>query len=243
MKTGILVHGCNLGAFQWKRISWGDAPELLGRLTRAILFVMEGIRDPAFEISVMVLGTGVRAESKHKRGHSNSTEASEMRRLMFENLDRLIEFRVFADRFPELGNADFAEQLRSTLERITELAEDCQNTVEEIENAAWIFRRHSIDRPILISSPVHLPRCIKEACVLFEKGQWPEARHHLVAAPSETCYQNTTASDVAIFEPPHRPDRPMFPIQQLVKRISRVDQSQMSDFLMDLDALLEDYDA
>ena len=95
----------------------------------------------------------------------------------------------------------------------------------------------------MISSPVHLPRCIKEACILFEKGQWPEARHSLLAAPSETCYQNCSASDVAIFEPPHRPDRPMYPIQQLVRRISRVDQNQMANFLMDLDSLLEDYDA
>jgi hypothetical protein len=95
----------------------------------------------------------------------------------------------------------------------------------------------------LISSPVHLPRCLKEACVLFDKGIWPEARHRLMAAPSETNYQNGTAADVAIFEPPHRPDRPMYPIQQLVKRIVRVNQSRMSDFLMDLDSLLEDYDA
>ena len=79
--------------------------------------------------------------------------------------------------------------------------------------------------------------------MLLDAGKWADDTHGLYAAPSDTCYQDTEPADVAIFEPPHRPDRPMFPIQQLVQRISKVDIKEMPRFLKDLDELLEDFDA
>ena len=34
MKTGILVHGCNLGAENWRHIAWGDPPDDFGAVLR-----------------------------------------------------------------------------------------------------------------------------------------------------------------------------------------------------------------
>ncbi|MCW9032461.1 MAG: hypothetical protein OQK58_13290, partial [Gammaproteobacteria bacterium] len=100
-----------------------------------------------------------------------------------------------------------------------------------------------VNRAVLVSSPVHLPRCIKEAAIIFNKTESTLMRHNLYAAPSDTNYQDTSPSDVAIFEPPHRPDRPMYPIQQFVSRIAQVSHKKMEFFLRDLDELLEDYGA
>ena len=244
MPTGILLHGCNLGAFQWKRISWGDPPDYLGRITRALLVLLEEERLKKDSVAVLAIGTGVVWHSSGKRAkRSGSMEAEEMRNLMFEMLPKLGDFKVFQERFPEVEQEGFIDQLRARLEQITQLATTCQNTTEELHDAATIFREHNVDRAILVSSPVHMPRCLKEACVLFDEEGWSKLRYGLFAAPSDTCYQDTHTSDVAIFEPPHRPDRPMYPIQQFVRRISGVPIDEMPQFLKELDELLEEYGA
>ncbi len=243
-KTGILVHGCNLGAFQWERIVWGEPPHQLGRITRALLVLLEEQYQLNTDIAVLVFGTNVVWTGGGKRTQrSGHTEAEEMCKLMFKRLSQLEHFSIFNQRFPEIKEQSFINNLRSQLEAITELATDCQNTAEEIRNAASIFKSKNVNRAFLVSSPVHLPRCIKEATITFNENEWKDMRNDLFAVPSDTNYQETTPKDVAIFEPPHRPDRPMYPIQQFVSRIAHVPFEQMDYFLKDLDELLEDYGA
>lgn len=242
---GILIHGCNLGAYQWERIVWGDPKHnQLGRITRALLTMLEYEYALKTQVAVLVLGTGVVWTGKGKRSdRSGCMEAHETRKLMFERLSTLKEFKVFHDRFPAVTDDAFIEQLRSRLERITELATDCQNTTEEVINAARIFEARRVNRAILVSSPVHLPRCLKEACIALGSDDWEFVRHGLHGAPSDTNYQNTKTEDTVIFEKPHRPDRSKYPTHEFVKRIANISDERMEAFLEDLDALLTEYGA
>ena len=52
MKTGVLVHGCNLHIENWRYVAWGDPPHHLGRITQGILTALE------FDACVIVFGTG-----------------------------------------------------------------------------------------------------------------------------------------------------------------------------------------
>ena len=51
-KSGVLVHGCNLHTYQWKRIVWGKPPDELGRVPKGIFIALHE------EADVMVFGTG-----------------------------------------------------------------------------------------------------------------------------------------------------------------------------------------
>lgn len=241
MKIGILVHGCNLGAFQWEHIVWGDPPNHLGRLTRALLLLMQYEYILKSEVAVLVLGTGVVWTGGGKR--NGCMEAHETHKILFEKLHEIPRFTAFDRHFPAVHSPQFLEQLRARLTAITELTTDCQNTAQEVTSAAKLFIKHNVDTPIIVSSPVHIPRCLKEACVALSDSKYASIRNSLMAAQSDTCYQGTTADNVAIFEPPHRPDRPMFPINQFVQRIANVAPDKMSLFLKELDDLLERHGA
>ena len=41
MKTGVLVHGCHLGALNWRGIMWGDPPDELGRIPKAVSVALQ----------------------------------------------------------------------------------------------------------------------------------------------------------------------------------------------------------
>ena len=238
MTTGILVHGCNLGAFQWEHIVWGHPPDRLGRLTRALLIFLQEEYEARREVGALVLGTGVVWTGGGKR--NGLMEAHETKKILFARLPELAEFSVFQEQFPAVGKKKFIKQIEARLRKTVVLATECENTAQEMRDAARVFLERGVEKVVLVSSPVHLPRCIKEACVALAEE---EIRYNLFAAASDTCYQGTTAADVAIFEPPHRGDRPTYPIHQFVRRISDVPEESMSEFLKRLDDLLEDYGA
>mmetsp|Transcript_15414 Transcript_15414/g.24005 ORF Transcript_15414/g.24005 Transcript_15414/m.24005 type:complete len:135 (+) Transcript_15414:308-712(+) len=84
-----------------------------------------------------------------------------------------------------------------------------QNTREELTLCGEIFARAKLDKVLLISSPTHVPRCLKDACIIFSEKNY-KFRNHLLACPADTCYCNSTVEDLAIVEPPHRGDRDKF---------------------------------
>ncbi|MCW8899340.1 MAG: hypothetical protein OQK75_12450 [Gammaproteobacteria bacterium] len=87
INTGVLIHGCNLGAFQWQRIVWGEPPHKIGRITRALLVLLEDTLQLQSKLAVLVIGTNVVWNGGGKRAkRSGRTEAEEMRKLMFKNL-------------------------------------------------------------------------------------------------------------------------------------------------------------
>jgi hypothetical protein len=69
----------------------------------------------------------------------------------------------------------------------------------------------------IISSPTHIARCMQEACKI--QGESKDRSIRVYAKASETCYANTTPSDVVIVEPPHRGDMPKVPFHQTTRKI------------------------
>jgi len=187
--TGIIVHGCHLHTDGWERIVFGDpSTQELGRVSQAALLMLE--EDPV----CVVFGTGG-SEKDGKR------EGDFTRDYLLENFQRLALFNVFAG--IDLGRLERLMRERSVAETTS------RNTVEELERGADILREHRIERLILVSSPTHLPRCLRDACVVYgtarsERFPWAA---RLLVCPSGTSYTGAKPEDVAVVEPPHRGDR------------------------------------
>lgn len=197
-KTGILIHGYNLHAGQWEDVAWGVPPERIGRVPMGVLVALREQAD------VMVFGSG--ASEKDGMLESEATA-----RLLWERFDELAEFSVFVDWKTELTGPS-AAGLRQRIESILYLDRESKNTRDEIGHAGRVFIDRGVERVILVSSPTHLPRCLRDACVIYgEEWGGSGLLRDLYAAPSVTGYPGYTADDVAIFEPPHRPDRPGHP--------------------------------
>lgn len=230
IKTGILVHGCNLHTFQWKTIVWGKPPHELGRVPKGVLLALTEHAD------AMVFGTG----ASEKDG---LLEADATAKLLWERFDDLQHFEPFRQHIPEIVDPAFRADCRAYIAEKLVIENTAQNTVDEVIRAGHIFRDRQIDRIVLVSSPTHLPRCLRDACIAFDHDPALALfRYALFASPSITSYMGKSAEDVTIFEPPHRPDRPLFNINDFLKRVNDIPGAQRQDFLKRFDELLQDFD-
>mmetsp|Transcript_13197 Transcript_13197/g.32038 ORF Transcript_13197/g.32038 Transcript_13197/m.32038 type:complete len:262 (-) Transcript_13197:261-1046(-) len=187
LRTGILVHGCHLQAEGWERIVWGDEKkQLLGRIPQAVLMAHTE------EAELIVFGTGGSETA------AGVKEGEYTMAFMFDNFERLRCFEA-------LANIDL-KKLEKRMRTCSIVESQSQNTAEELQRCGVILNGAHIERVILVSSPTHIPRCLRDACGEFAR-QGYSFRRHLLAAASDTCYHNTTIHDVAIIEPPHRGDR------------------------------------
>lgn len=229
-RTGVLVHGCNLHTYQWKKIVWGKPPDELGRVPKGVFVALYEDAD------VIVFGTG----ASEKDG---VLEADATVRLMWKRFDALKDFSLFQTFLPDMQHSGRRETYREKLRSILEIENTSQNTVEEVVRAGYIFNEHRIDRVILVSSPTHLPRCLRDACIAFDTHpDLARFKDWVSATPSITNYMGRTAADVAIFEPPHRPDRPPFNINDFLKRVNDIPGGQRQAFLKRFDELLQEFD-
>lgn len=230
-KTGILVHGCNLHTYQWKNIVWGKPPHDLGRVPKGVFLALtEGAE-------AMVFGTG----ASEKDG---LLEADATAKIMWERFDELQAFEIFQTHFPEMSDPAFREACRRRIGSILIIENTAQNTIDEVKKAGHLFKSRHIEQIILVSSPTHLPRCLRDACVAFDNdAELADFRYALSASPSITSYMGKSAEDVAIFEPPHRPDRPPFNINDFLKRVNDIPGHQRQEFLKRFDDLLQAFDA
>ena len=101
MKTGVLVHGCNLNIENWRHVAWGDPPDLPGRIPQGVLAAL------TFNAEVIVFGTGAsrkvfRLGDSEKSGQelAEAEYSLEYLRVHFSNLAR---FETLRNRFPELA--------------------------------------------------------------------------------------------------------------------------------------------
>lgn len=194
-KTGILVHGYNLHAGQWEDVAWGTPPERIGRVPMGVFIALSEQAD------VMVFGSS--ASEKDGLLESEATA-----RLLWERFDELAGFDVFKGWETGLTRPSGAGRFRQWIESKLHLDRASKNTRDEIAYAGQVFVDRNVERVILVSSPTHLPRCLRDACAIYgEDGGMSGLLQELYAAPSVTGYPGYTADDVAIFEPPHRPDR------------------------------------
>ena len=253
-KTGILVHGYNLHAGQWEDVTWGAPPERIGRVPMGVLVALSEQAD------VMVFGSG--ASEKDGLLESEATA-----RLLWERFDELAGFAVFKGWETELTRPTATGRFRRRIESILHLDRASRNTRDEISYAGRVFVDRDVERVILVSSPTHLPRCLRDACAIYgEGGGMSGLLRELYAAPSVTGYPGYTADDVAIFEPPHRPDRPGgvdsrggtarrggkdhqdrsdrsgADLSRVVARVHDVSENQRERFVRRLDDLLQEFE-
>jgi DUF218 domain len=165
--------------------------------------------------------------------------------------DSLAKFEAFAD-------CSLAE-LKARIEPVCTAETTAQNTVQELQAAGSIFAAARIDRVILVSSPTHLPRCLRDACSLWsapptssttstsKRSSWRPAV--VLCSPSDTSYEGCSASDVTVLEPAHRGDRDAAldgdavpQLHALAARALRVQRKDKLAFQQQLDALLREYE-
>ena len=223
---GILVHGCHLEADSWEDIVWGVPPHQLGRLPHAALLAWEERE----HIKRVVCGTGA---SVAKDGRLEGQYTVD---LLFDRMSRLREFEAFAD-VPQA-------QLEALLRRVVVAETTTQNTIEEVQCGLKLLAEVHCHKAVLVSSPTHLPRCL--ACACRVEAEQPDLFHGSVwASPSDTSYQNFSAGDVVVVEPPHRGDRDhdldRLPFHEMVKRSYRVKADQRVEFLEAFDGLLKKF--
>ena len=94
-----------------------------------------------------------------------------------------------------------------------------------------------VERAFCVSSPAHCPRVCRDAAVAFG-ARHPTCRW--AVAPCRTDFSR--ASDVAVVEPPHRPDREQPLLHDVVNRVFRLppaDQAAMMGLYGQLEAELD----
>ena len=236
MRTGVLVHGCNLKAENWRHVAWGDPPNMMGRLPQGILMALR------FDAEAIVFGTG--ASRKSFRFTESEVFGQELLeaeysleylKLHFDDLER---FKPFV----ELMKAKQIQNIRELSEKVFDrlhLDVRSMNTFEEIENAGHIFLQLAVDQLILVSSPTHIVRCLRDATAIFRPntilGRFCDK---VLASPSITCYEGTTGRDVVVVEPPHRPDRHVIPTHRRIQRMMELQKLHPDDLVQ----LIEEFD-
>mmetsp|Transcript_11942 Transcript_11942/g.31402 ORF Transcript_11942/g.31402 Transcript_11942/m.31402 type:complete len:249 (+) Transcript_11942:69-815(+) len=104
--------------------------------------------------------------------------------------------------------------------------DDALNTREELERFSELCRARGVERAFCVSSPAHCPRVCRDAAVAFG-ARHPTCRW--AVAPCRTDFSR--ASDVAVVEPPHRPDREQPLLHDVVNRVFRLPPADQAAFV------------
>ena len=220
-KTGVLIHGLNLKTEGWKDLVWGTPPDSVGRLPRGVAVAIER------RAAVIVLGSG-------GSDIDGKLEGEYTRDFLLENFSELTQFSLF--------QGVKVQNIRPQIEKILQPETRSRNTYEEIKYAAEVFKTAEVTNIVLVSSPTHLPRCLRDACIIFGGDSWHSSfAQNLYAAPSQTSFQGTAAGDVAIIEPPHQSNGSKLSKNSLVNRMLKVSNQDEQAFLEDLQDVLARY--
>lgn len=169
-KTGVLCHGCHLQADEWERVVWGDpASGSLGRVPATLRIAQQE------QACAIVFGTGASKDPQTGELESVRTLALARERCANGGLRR-----DFPSSFDSRSAALSAAQLDSVRTDTKSL-----DTRSELREAAKIFKELGVTRVVLVSSPTHLPRCLRDAEAIFASERF--LRHGvLLGAPSGT---------------------------------------------------------
>ncbi|MEM7455888.1 MAG: ElyC/SanA/YdcF family protein [Planctomycetota bacterium] len=244
MKTGVLIHGCNLRAENWRHIAWGDPPKSMGRIPQGLLTAY------MMDAPVIVFGSGAsskffRYRNSPRTNHElvESEYTVEYLRAQFDNLRN---FKPWAERVPETRCDKAWEELQKELFSRIVMDTNSLNTVGEINNAANLFLKHEVERVVLVSSPTHIVRVLRDAnTILLNDIRFEPMRYNVHAVPCVTCYEGSTSSDVVVIEPPHRPDRHVLPTHRRIQRmlsLQKLDTDDLMRLINDFDELLQQYE-
>lgn len=244
MKTGILVHGCNLNIENWRHVAWGDPPHQLGRIPQGVIVARQ------MNAEVVVFGTGA-SEKEFRLGQSGTevkklVESEYSMEYLRQYFDNLRQFDEIKRQVPEAGDSQaWSSWHEEFLSRVV-LDTESQNTMGEIASAFELFQTRGIQRVVLISSPSHIVRCLRDAMALLANdNRFQQCRFSLFACPSVTCYEGTVPADVVVVEPPHRPDRHVVPTHRRIQRmmtLQKLNNDDLVQLIEEFDDLLQRYE-
>ncbi|MEM7473384.1 MAG: hypothetical protein AAF483_00185 [Planctomycetota bacterium] len=244
MRTGVLIHGCNLRAENWRHIVWGDPPVAMGRLPQGLLTAY------CNDAEVIVLGSG--ASSKEYRYTNSEKTGQELLEseytleYLISHFDNLLNFKPWCEQVVEARDQHSWQQLKEDLLGRIVIDTISQNTVEELATAGKIFIEHGVNQVCLVSSPTHIVRVLRDANKVYQADYFFRQFMYAVnAVPCVTCYEGTSPSDVVVIEPPHRPDRHVLPTHRRIQRmlaLQKLDPNDLLHFINDFDELLQHYE-
>lgn len=178
-RKGILLLSYNVAEPNWERTVWGIAPEKPGRLVKAANVMLEENPD------IMIISGG----AGQKDGKS---EAWWMRQRLYDGLDDLSKFTAY----PVLQKFS-ADQIRKKLDGILRLEEAAKNTTENLQKTGEIFTKAGIEKVIIVTSPDHISRALRDAIQFWSKN-YPELARNVYGTASATFYSARTPEDEAI---------------------------------------------
>ena len=149
--------------------------------------------------------------------------------------------------FPHAFDDSDAREAARLLESVGAATVECTDTRSELQAAARAFAERGVTNVLLVSSPTHLPRCLRDAPAAFAAEHYRPPT--VLGAASDTSYAGARVADVAIVEPPHRPDRradcedPELALHRLVARALRVPTERRVDFARALHEVLVGFGA
>lgn len=177
------MHGFDLGADDWETVVWGTPRDgRLGRVPHGLLLARR------FKATIVILGSG---------GTCDQFGVSEAERTRAHALEHISELS-------KLGSD--VRALRRLLQSDVVLLKTARNTRQELEAARVVFRQRGIDTVLIVSSPTHVPRCLRDASLVFGSNYASPAEcPTILASPCSTDFGSGGAT---IIEPQHRSDRP-----------------------------------
>lgn len=201
MKTGVLVHGFHLQAENWENIVWGKPPFWLGRVPKGVLVALEEKAD------IMVFGTGASEKDGKK-------EAEYTKDYLLEYFSKLANFSAFSG--INLAKA------KKTIEEVIRTEVRSQNTAQEIQFAGKIFDGVGVERIILVSSPVHIPRCLRDALAILKERE-------ILVKYSQTSWSDP--GETVIIEPPHGMDKLKINLYGFVKNLFAMSKEKQEEII------------
>ncbi|WP_372894408.1 hypothetical protein [Stieleria sp.] len=243
IRTGILVHGCNLHAENWRRLAWGEAPNQMGRIPQALLAAV------TMDAAVIVFGTGASRKRYNFPGSPKTgqmlLEAEYTLAFLESHFDQLLQFKPWSD-YCAVSSQSQWDALKQSLRSRIELDIESEDTIGELRAAGERFVGHRCNRVVLVSSPTHLVRVLRDASNVYPNDRRYELFHdHLLAMPSGSSYEGFSVADVVVVEPPHRPDRQTIPTHRRIARLlglQKLDPDTLVEFVSEFDELLQQYE-
>jgi hypothetical protein len=147
---------------------------------------------PATTGSASGLGEARRPGVFHMRHGRSMLAADATVALLFDRLPTLHDFDCFRD----VNLGDLARILRES----TVVNTESLNTEQEVRFALKKLPGRGVSQALFVSSPTHVPRCLRDACVVASEVGW---RGSLMAVP---CATSWTEEAPVVVEPPHRPE-------------------------------------
>jgi len=193
VKKGLLIHSYNCNEPNWLHAVWGYPPDNPGRLVTAVKVILEEGIDVA-----LICGSAGEKDGKK--------ECWWMRDQLYQHLE---EIRLFAV-YPVFYQYTIRE-IREVLDRVLVVREKdtAANTAGEIEYAGKFFTEAEVEKVMLVTSPDHISRALRDVLVNWQNN-YPKLAANVFGVPSVTLYSERSAEDaeiakmanVVIAEPP-----------------------------------------